>query len=261
MSGQTETIDASAGGKSGRQRSSIGFPYMDLEASIKLAEAVHNNVGLGDCEDDQLAAWTTQSAKSSTFRIQVYAARMFGVLEGESGHHRLTALGRSIVDPNQARAAKVQAFLSVPLYAAVFDKYKGGTLPPTAALEREMVGLGVSDKQKDRARQVFERAAEQAGFFEHGKNRLVQPGLASRSDKSSETPPPPPPPPPGGGGGGGGGVTGDMLLDALIAKLPKAGQTWDVDARITWLKMVEMGFQLAYGQQPAIEIKREAAAA
>ena len=41
-------------------------------------------------------------------------------------------------------------------------------MPPAAALEREMVELGVSPKQKDKARQVFERSAEQAGFFATG---------------------------------------------------------------------------------------------
>jgi len=42
-----------------------------------------------------------------------------------------------------------------------------------AALEREIVGLGVSDKVKDRARQKFEKSAEQTGFFEHGKTGLL----------------------------------------------------------------------------------------
>ena len=51
-----------------------------------------------------------------------------------------------------------------PLYKAIYDKYRGrGVLPSqAAALEREMVGLGVSDKV-NRARQTFERSAEQAG--------------------------------------------------------------------------------------------------
>jgi hypothetical protein len=54
-----------------------------------------------------------------------------------------------------------------------------GVLPPAAALSRDIVALGVSEKQKDRARLIFERSADQAGFFEHGKQRLVMPGVAS----------------------------------------------------------------------------------
>jgi hypothetical protein len=262
MDGQAETISPTQSGKRTRQRSTIGFPYADLDSSIKLADAIHQNVGHGDCEDDQLAAWTGQSGKSSTFRVQVYAARMFGIIEGDATHHRLTDLGRQMVDPNQERAARIAAFLSVPLFQAVFEKYKGGTLPPTAALEREIVALGVSDKQKDRARQTFERSAEQSGFFEHGRTRLVQPGISAASAKVQPTSTHPTPAPSqtatyGGGNGGGGGATGDSLLDALIAKLPSTGSTWDVDARIAWLKLITMGFQLAYGTVTDIKISIE----
>jgi hypothetical protein len=69
------------------------------------------------------------------------------------------------VDPQQEREARARAFLSVPLYKAIYDKYKGGVLPPAAALERDVVGLGVAEKQTGRARQVFERSAEQTGFL------------------------------------------------------------------------------------------------
>ena len=50
-------------------------------------------------------------------------------------------------------------------------------------------GLIVSEKQKDRARQVFERSAEQGGFFEHGKNRLVMPAVAVREPPPVVDPP------------------------------------------------------------------------
>lgn len=254
MDGQIKLNKSGDASKAARQRSTIGFPYMDLESAIKMAEAIHNNVGHGECADDQLAAWTNQSGKSSTFRVQVYASRTYGILDGEASRHRLSELGRKIVDPSQARAAKVDAFFNVPLYDAIFTKYKGGTLPPAAALEREIVSLGVSDKQKDRARQVFERSAEQAGFFEHGRSRLVQPGIGPRKDEDGgKTPPPPPPPPPGGGSGGG---TGDALLDALISKLPSSGTEWGVEERISWLGLMAMGFQITYGVVPNIEIKK-----
>jgi len=144
--------------------------------------AIHGNVGLGDCDDDQLAAWTDQSVKSSGFRLQIATARMFGVIEGSSGRHRLTDMGRMIVDPSQAREGKARAFLNVPLYKAVYEKYRGGVLPPSAAFERDIVGLGVAEKQKDKARQVFERSATQAGFFEAGKSKLVMPEFAVKSD-------------------------------------------------------------------------------
>ena len=242
-----------------RQRSTIGFPYMDLESSKVLADAIHGNVGNGECDDDQLAAWTGQSSKSSTFRIQIYAARMFGILEGEgSSKHKLSELGRAIVDPNHSREARANAFLEVPLYRALFENHKGGVLPPAAALEREIGDLGVSEKQKEKARQVFERSADQAGFFEHGRSRLVLPGVAKGSS-------PTPAPTPGkkvenessigGGSGDGGNGPSDPLISALIQKLPKAGP-WPSDDRVMWLQMVAMAFQMAYGADAQIEIKK-----
>jgi hypothetical protein len=223
-----------------RQRSTIAFPYMDLASAVDLATAIHGHVGLGDCDDDQLAAWSNQSPKSRTFRVQVYAARTFGVLTEEGERHKLTELGRSIVDPNQTREARARAFLTVPLYKAVFDKYRGGVLPPAAALERDMVMLGVAEKQKDRARQVFERSAEQAGFFEHGRNRLVAPGIAPRE-------PPPLGLEPGSGGGGGNEPPKiDPVIRSLIEKLPPPGTVWPEKDRALWLQLLEGSFRLVY---------------
>ena len=164
----------------GRQRSSIGIPYNHLGDAIEVAKSIHDNAGTGDCDDVQLSAWMNMSPKSSGYRVQLSASRMFGLVETTASRHKLTPLGRSIVDPQQERAARTNAFLSLPLYKVLYDNYKGGVLPPAAALERDMVALGVAEKQTGRARQVFERSAEQANFFEHGKNRLVMPAVALR---------------------------------------------------------------------------------
>ena len=106
-------------------------------------------------------------------------------------------MGRAIVDPQQERAERANAFLCVPLYKAIYEKYKGGVLPLPAALERDIIWLGVAEKQTGRARQVFERSSEQPNFFEHGKNRPVLPVVALR-----ETPPEQPEDKNKNGGGG-----------------------------------------------------------
>lgn len=248
---------ASMANDGGRQRSTIGFPYMDLDDAIEVGRSIHSNVGQGECDDDQLSAWIGLSAKSSGFRVQIYTARMFGVIEtGTSGKMKLSALGRAIVDPSQARAAKVQSFLNVPLYAKVFENYKGGVLPPAAAFERDIVLLGVAEKQKGRARQVFERAAEQAGFFEQGKNRLVRPGV---SDVGG-SPPTPPSPPPGGGRGGGGDDDDPpsdrpALIEALVDLLPKPGTSFTIEDLADWLRAAEGNLRIIYGIKGRITIE------
>src|SRR3954447_2412182 len=88
-----------------RERSSIAFPYNPLEDAVGVAQAIHGHVGGGDCDDAQLSAWLQQSPKSSGYRLQLTAARMFGLLDTDSERRQLTALGRAIVDPQQSRAA------------------------------------------------------------------------------------------------------------------------------------------------------------
>lgn len=252
MSGETISMaeaSAPADDVQNRQRSKIAFPYDDLSSAIELATAIHGNAWLGDCDDNQLAAWTKQSAKSSGYRGQLAAARLFGLIVTDAGKHRLTDLGSSIIDPNQQRVARAQAFLNVPLFKAIFDKYKNGVLPAqAAALEREIVGLGVSDKVKDRARQRFEKSAEQAGFFEHGKNRMVMPAVATGRE------PPPPPPAREGGGDGDGGNGGEVQLDLdpllieLLKKIPPAEMGWPAPQRLRWFKTFAMNVSQIYDE-------------
>ena len=115
---------------------------------------------------------------------------------------------------------------------------------------------------------MLERSADQAGFFESGKTKLIMPALVqagcdaardtsgsvnadSRSSSTGNGT--------GSGTGGGNGGQNDPLIKALIQKLPSGGK-WPVDDRINWLKMLVMGFQVAYGADVEIEIKKKEAA-
>jgi hypothetical protein len=234
----------------GRDRSSIGFPYNNLNDAIEVAQAIHANVGSGDCDDVQLAAWLKMSHKSSGYRVQISAARMFGLIETANSLHKLSALGKMIVDPQREREARAKAFMKVPLYARVYEQYKGTVIPPSAAFERDIMGMGVAEKQKGRARQVFEKSAEQGGFFEQGRNRLVMPGIAARSDEIPEegktddnngkTPPPPPPPPPPRG------PTLHPFIQGLLDTLPEPQTEWAASERAKWLQTAANIFDLIY---------------
>ena len=187
MAGEVVQTDRMIEGEAKREQSSIAFPYLDLEAAAEVARAVYNRSGLGTCDLDELAAQMGQTM-SGAFRLKTGTAKIFDFVdkEGKSGI-KLSELGRQIVSPETERAARVEAFLRVPLYAAVYDKYKGHLLPPPKALEREMLSLGVSSKQTDRARQAFERSARQAGFFESGEDRLVRPRVDLPTRKVDES--------------------------------------------------------------------------
>lgn len=246
MNGNVESIVSDESGEEDkRQRSTIAFPYTDYESGLAVAAAIHGNVGYGTCTPGQLSAWMGQSSKSSSFRVQLAASRLFGLIESENPESvRLTDLGKRVVDPMQVRGARAESFLKVPLFKALYDQYKDGTTPPSAALEREIVRLGVSEKQKARARQVFEGSANQTGFREAAPNRLVMPAVVV-------APVTPAPKEERGGTGGGEGGNNDLGLDpllmALLRKIPKSGAgNWPVENRVRWFRTFAMNVSQVY---------------
>lgn len=221
-------------------RSTIAFPYSDLEDAFSVVDAIHSNAGI-ECTMDQLAAYLKQSTKSGAFRLKLSAARIFGLIETERGAVSLTSLGRKAADPSLRAEAGRDAFFAVPLYRAVFDKYTGHLLPPAAALEREMANLGVAKKQTPKARQAFERSADQAGFFCQGRDRLVEPTFRGHSDPK----PLPVTPKPMYGGGGGGSDLHPFIV-GLLKSLPEPNTLWPERERKKWLQTAENVFSLMY---------------
>lgn len=214
MTGETVKfeIPAEGGDDAKREQSTIAFPYLDLDSAVEVARAIYNRGGFGGCSIDELAAEMNQTV-SGAFRLKTGTAKTFDLVskDGKSGF-KLSELGCQIIAADTERVARAEAFMRVPLYAAVYEKYKGHMLPPAKALEREMQSMGVSSKQTDKARQAFERSAKQAGYFESGEDRLVRPRAEStpRKDEtgSARTADTKKVDPPGGGGSGGAGNGG-----------------------------------------------------
>jgi hypothetical protein len=179
LTDQAETPDETGGGNN---RSTIAFPYSHLGDAERIAQALVNRGH--DAALDEVAAELGTTTTSGTFRTKISTARVFGVIDIARGRLSLTQLGRRLVDPKQVARARVDAFLHVPLFNAVYEKYKGGTLPNNKGLENAMREMGVSPKQTDRARQTLQRSAERAGFFRSGSDRLVPPAVSSEDEES-----------------------------------------------------------------------------
>jgi hypothetical protein len=237
--------------KQTRELSTIDFPYNSLDDVIVVAKAVHK-LGGNECRIETLAGELGhETTKSGGFRQKLASAGVFGLMSNSAGHVRLTPLGARIVDSDQERAAKVEAFLKVPLYAAIYEEFKAGALPPSAGLETKMVALGVATKQKDKARQVFQRSAKEAGFFAYGSTKLVYPAISKNDGKNGNTVQEKPKGDKPGNGGGDGGDGGDddnnqSLIDGLIKVLPKAGSPWTLEAQKKWLQTAAANFAYAY---------------
>lgn len=234
--------DGGAQHKEKREVSRIEFPYSDLDDAISVTGAVRA-VGGSTCSIEQLAAFLKLAPDGGGFRLRVSGARVFGLITNERGTISVTELGARICDPLTEKQARVDAFLSVELYKAVYEKFRGATLPPPMGLEAEMVTLGVASKQKDKARQVFARAAKQAGFLDLSPDRLVIPpirnaGLAPIEEVARPDPLP--------------STTASPVkqfhpfVEGLLQKLPVPEAEWPLNERRKWLQTAANVFDLMY---------------
>jgi hypothetical protein len=208
-----------------------------------------------------LAVWMGQTVDGGTFRTRVGAARMFGLVETSAGRVTVTQLGRDVLDKSGVeRAARVTAFLNVELFQALYDQNKGHPLPPLPAIERQIEGLGVSPKQKERARQTFNKSAIYAGFIDAASGRFIKPGVAGVKDERSEqrvaddraknlS---------GGDGGGSTDLNLDPLLIALLRKIPDTEKGWPASQRMRWFRTFAMNVSQIYdGDSEPVELKIE----
>lgn len=163
-------------------RSGIASPYFDLAASIALAEAVYQLGGV--CSPDQLtAALGYKSTASGTFLTRLAAAnKHFSLVEVSGERITVTERGKKILSPvlpEDAVKAKVEAFLSVQLFARVYEQFKGAQLPPEAGLKNLFRNTyAVLPDRVATAVRVFLNSAEQAGFFDATsgeRSRLIAP--------------------------------------------------------------------------------------
>ena len=239
---------ANAGGQPAEERkrfrSEIEFPYSDLESAVDLAQTLHSKAGTS-CELEELAVWMNQTAAGGTFRTRVGAARMFGLIETGQGRATLTQLGRDVIDNSgNERGARATAFLNAELFRVLYEQNKGNPLPPPPAIERQIAGLGVSPKQKERARQTFTKSAQYAGFINSATGRFIRPGnigevpKAERGREEKEVKRL--------GGGGSEPPDIDPIILGLLERLPKPGDVWPETERKLWLELLSGSFKLIY---------------
>lgn len=258
--GRITIVKKSASAESAREISSIGFPYQDLEAGITVARAILQAGGVA-LTRDQLAGVMNQSAGSGAFVTKIATARMFGLIAVNSGKYELTNVGFEILDSDERRqkAARAAAFLNVPLYRKTYDEFRGKQLPPRPlGLETAFIRFGVAQKQKTNARLAFDKSAAQAGFFQNGQDRLIEPISAAPPTQVLKPPL----------------LEGDdaffpasvqaekpaslglnPFVQGLLDALPEPGTNWAIEGRAKWLVAASNIFDLIYKGSGEIEIK------
>jgi hypothetical protein len=238
--------------KATREQSKIQFPYMDLDAAVEVARMMRDRGGSTAFTKDQVAAALGHAVTSGAFAAKMHAARMFGLVEVNAGRCKVTQLGFDSVDPDHTRvsSAKVEAFLRVPLYKRTYEEYRGKTLPSRPhGLERVFVEFGVAPKRGGNARLAFERSARQAGFYEHGDDRLVAPlmtgspeqpekfdrverGPELESEMASAQVP--------------AAARRHKLIEGLFQELPEPHAKWTVAEQARWLRLAASMFDVLY---------------
>lgn len=247
------TEDNSETDRRGREQSAISFPYVDLCAAVEIARAIYDRCGDDVCDLNDLAT-NLNDGVGGAFRLKTSAARIFDLIEKRGrSEARLTRGGVRVVTQDDV-TAKAQAFLKVPLYSAVYERFKNSHLPPKKSLEQELKKLGVPEKQVDKARQVLERSARQAGFLDDGDNKLVRPrqdqpqignkspiARASMMDTENRFE--------AYAAQAGMPVSlrrEDPLIVGLVERLPALGTPWSDEARVAWLRLATSIFDVAY---------------
>ncbi|WP_152977931.1 hypothetical protein [Bradyrhizobium pachyrhizi] len=118
-----------------------------------------------------------------------------------------------------------------------------------SVIECQLAALGVASTLTDTARRVMERSAEQAGFYEAGRDRRVLPGFvpteATPADVSNDS------------NGGGLAVaaeeaaermTCNLILCCLrsLKKIPDPEKGWPAAQRVRWFKTFTMNVSQIY---------------
>jgi len=172
-------------------KSAMLHPYFDLKDSIDVAKAVHDRGG-GQCARDLVAAALGYSTtKSGAFLSRLSAAKQFGLIRINGDVVSTTEASVAILHPvmdSEEVSARRDAFLSVPLFQKVYERFKGGSLPQEAGLMNLFKSeFKISDERLKPAVRVMLASAEQAGFFiAGGRTRLIAPGGSQSAVPKSE---------------------------------------------------------------------------
>ncbi|MGA2285266.1 MAG: hypothetical protein ABSG55_03220 [Dehalococcoidia bacterium] len=161
------------------------YPVYDLDSSIAVARAIREKGG-GSADLEHIAGFLDYgSTKSGSFISRIAAARQFALIERNGSFYVPTRLANRIIIPEhpgvEDRAARAEAFMSVTLYKSLYQRYKGGPIPPQAGLRNALeTQFNVPRARTQLAYRVFMESAGQAGFFDARgvRTHLVMPAIA-----------------------------------------------------------------------------------
>ncbi len=206
MTDEQEPKKQAEADKKSRSQATMPYPYTNLNSGLEVARVIHEKGG-GECSAMHLASFLSYTnVRGGAFVSRISAAKQFGLIIG--GQEALSVTERAMkilapVMPEDGIQAKLDAFMEVPLFKDVFERFKGKSLPPEGGLKNLFANTyRLSPDRVGPAVRVFYESAEQAGLFELSPDRTqLLPPLIKRLEKrddqqEGELPPPPPDKPP-----------------------------------------------------------------
>lgn len=176
-------------------RSRYLFPAYDFGIARQITEKVEFE-GAGRLSEATLAIALHVSAKSSGFKLKTLAARQFRLLTKERDMLSTTPLAKAILKPTTEEEKKrniMQSFMTVPLFNAVANRFKGQPLPSSQPfrniLERE---FGVESNRTPEAERILMESAREAGLLQTAgdKTYLLTEVTAAAQIPQRDAPPP-----------------------------------------------------------------------
>ena len=173
QSGSEDSAVIDSGGRTGRKarrRSVYQFPAYGFSMALQIARQVEESGG-GTLTEETLAVNLGLSKTSSGFRLKCLAARHFGLLVKHGASVTTTSVAKAILKPtsdDDALRGYQQSFLSIPLFQAVAERYRGQRLPDSQTLrnvlEREFL---VEPKRVQQAERMLLDSARDTFLLQH----------------------------------------------------------------------------------------------
>jgi len=243
-----------------QSRPNMVIPYFDLDQSIKVAQVVHEHGG-GRCLPEQLAHWLGYtSAKSGTYMMRFYSAKYFGLITATRDSISITDRALAIIAPvlpEDSIQAKLAAFLDIPLFTNIYERFRGQALPPEVGLKNLFHGTyKISYDRLQSALRVFYNSAEQAGFFQISgdRSRLITPVIARQTEKkvtsaTKEESTVEKQRTTGGGSGGEGPPSVHSAIIGLLRELPPPGTPWNSTNKKRFLDAFKATIDFIYPEE------------
>ena len=144
----------------------IDYPRGSLKGALEIASTVRE-LG-GSCDKSVCAEKLSKSVTSGAFIDRIAASGKYGLVNNRRGILTVTQLYKdyylSYDDVEKSRILK-KIFLNVPVFNAIYNKYRGEKLP-VDILEKALIKeFDIDEKMANRVKGYFISGAKMAGFL------------------------------------------------------------------------------------------------